>query len=511
MNEGWLLAGDFNDIASIDEKKRGAKVSVRKCNKFQERINNCNLLDMGAMGYKYTWRGPLFHGGQHIFERLDRALCNEKWRLVFPDGVVRVLARLDFSDHHPILITPKNVPHPVASRQFRFESAWLMDNTYNDMLASSWKQDKSVVQNLSNVQNDLKRWKFQTFEQVLRKKKEIMARIEGIQRSIQSATNSRGRWRLEYKLQSELRDILRKEELMWFQRSRAKWLADGDRNTRYYHLKTINRRRRNNILMLKNADGQWIEEVAQLQRMVNEFYQHLFLANHNNMDWIQTTITYPCLDENEIDALAAPITNDEVKNALFEMSPWKAPGPDGFPAGFYQKSWNIVGDTMCNFVRRVWDFPSEIGMVNKTDICLIPKVPHPEVVTQFRPISLCNTNYKIVSKVLVERLKTCIPLLISPYQTGFVPGRNIHENIVVAKEMIHTMNRMRGNKGVFAIKVDLSKAYDKLSWNFIWRVLNEIKLPDKMVNVVMHAITSVETNVKWNGARSDFFRPQRGI
>ncbi|CAJ2645411.1 unnamed protein product [Trifolium pratense] len=217
------------------------------------------------------------------------------------------------------------------------------------------------------------------------------------------------------------------------------------------------------------------------------------------MDWIQTTITYPCLDENEIDALAAPITNDEVKNALFEMSPWKAPGPDGFPAGFYQKSWNIVGDTMCNFVRRVWDFPSEIGMVNKTDICLIPKVPHPEVVTQFRPISLCNTNYKIVSKVLVERLKTCIPLLISPYQTGFVPGRNIHENIVVAKEMIHTMNRMRGNKGVFAIKVDLSKAYDKLSWNFIWRVLNEIKLPDKMLShLIMHSVDVGE----WRGIKA---------
>jgi hypothetical protein len=411
--------------------------------------------------------------------------------MVFPDGVVRVITRLDFSDHHPLLITPKNVPHLMAPRQFRFESAWLMDHTYNEMLSSSWRQDQSVVNNLSNVQNNLKRWKFQSFDQVLRKKKEIMAHIEGIQRNIQTAASSRGRWRLEYNLQNQLRDILKKEELMWFQRSRAKWLTDGDRNTRYYHLKTINRRRRNNILMLRNSDGQWIEEVDQLQRMMNDFYQHLFLANHYSMEWSKTNITYPCLEENEIAALAAPITNKEVKNALFEMSPWKAPGPDGFPAGFYQKSWNIVGDTMCDFVRTVWDNPSKISEVNKTDICLIPKVSHPEVVTQFRPISLCNTNYKIVSKVMVERLKACIPLLISPYQTGFVPGRNIHENIVVAKEMIHSMHRMRGMKGAFAIKVDLSKAYDKLNWNFIWQVLKEINLPDSMVNVIMHAITSV--------------------
>jgi hypothetical protein len=92
-----------------------------------------------------------------------------------------------------------------------------------------------------------------------------------------------------------------------------------------------------------------------------------------------------------------------------------------------------------------------------------------------------------------------------------VPGRNIHENIVVAKEMIHTMKRTQSIKGSFAIKVDLSKAYDKLSWEFIWRILYEIKLPDQLINVIMHSVTSVETNVKWNGARGDFFRPQRGI
>jgi hypothetical protein len=193
------------------------------------------------------------------------------------------------------------------------------------------------------------------------------------------------------------------------------------------------------------------------------------------------------------------------------MNPWKAPGPDGFPAGFYQYSWDIVGASVCDFVKNVWRSPSDIAMVNQTDICLIPKVDQPELISQFRPISLCNTIYKIVSKVIVTRLKIVIPKLVSPFQTGFVPGRNIHENIIVAKEMVHTMHRSKGRKGYFAIKVDLSKAYDKLSWEFVWRVLVEIKLPDKLINIIMHSITSVETNVKWHGARADYFRPQRGI
>lgn len=141
------------------------------------------------------------------------------------------------------------------------------------------------------------------------------------------------------------------------------------------------------------------------------------------------------------------------------MGPWKAPGPDGYPAGFYQRSWNLVGVSTCEFVKHLWTNPHALAEINLTDICLIPKVKSPEFVDQFQPISLCNTLYKLVSKVVVNRLKTIIPLIISPYQTGFIPGRSIHENVVVAQEMIHSLNRMKGKTGYFAIKVDLYKAY----------------------------------------------------
>jgi hypothetical protein len=126
------------------------------------------------------------------------------------------------------------------------------------MMAASWKPDQTIANNLSKLQTYIKKWRFDTFDQVLWRKKSLMARIDGIQRSIQHGSYARRSWRLEYKLQNELREILKKEELMWFQRSRAKWLIDGDRNTRYYHTKTVSRRRKNNILMLKNNEGQWI-------------------------------------------------------------------------------------------------------------------------------------------------------------------------------------------------------------------------------------------------------------
>ncbi|WJX47132.1 hypothetical protein P8452_33857 [Trifolium repens] len=511
IHEPWLLAGDFNDIVCAGEKKGGASASIRKCNTFKDRIDACNLIDMGAMGPKFTWRGPIYHGGQRIFERLDRALCNDHWRLKFPDGFVKVLTRLDFSNHHPILIAPIHVPHLVAERQFRFESAWLLEDKYDNMLQQSWNKDGVITHNLINVMRNIKEWKFQSLDHIMHEKRKLIGRLNGIQRRIQDGVNHGGLGRMEYRLQQELNDILRKEELMWYQRSRAKWLTDGDRNTKYYHLKTVNRRRRNNIVMLKDVNGQWVEDVDQLQKLASDFYKNLFSHDQLTRDWYQTDISYPAIDFIVKDKLNAPLVDDEIKQAVFQMHPWKAPGPDGFPAGFYQKSWDIVGSSVCNFVKNVWLNPSTIAEVNQTDICLIPKVSHPTHIQQFRPISLCNTIYKIVSKVIVGRLKESIANLVSPFQTGFVPGRNIHENIVVAKEMAHTMHHMKGRKGVFAIKVDLAKAYDKLSWEFIWRVLTEINLPDVIVNIIMHGVTSITTNVKWNGTRSEYFKPQRGI
>jgi hypothetical protein len=118
-------------------------------------------------------------------------------------------------------------------------------------------------------------------------------------------------------------------------------------------------------------------------------------------------------------------------------------------------------------VRDVWRNPSHIVSVNQTDICLIPKVPQPEFVNQFRPISLCNTIYKVVSKVIVERLKELVPIIVSLFQTGFVPRRNIHENIVVAQEMTHSMTKM----DILLLKLIFRKLMTSLTGNLFGECL----------------------------------------
>ncbi|CAK8532340.1 unnamed protein product [Lathyrus sativus] len=171
MHEAWLVARDFNDITSADEKEGGAAISICKCNIFKERVNSCNLLDLGTSGSKFTWRRPVYNGGQRIFEKLDRALGNEECRIEFPNGDVRMLTRLDFSDHHPLLITLMEAPHLVAQAQFRFKSVWFLNSTYNNMTEKIWKNEESMKRNLESVDKGIKNWKFLNFAQVIREKR----------------------------------------------------------------------------------------------------------------------------------------------------------------------------------------------------------------------------------------------------------------------------------------------------------------------------------------------------
>lgn len=141
---------------------------------------------------------------------------------------------------------------------------------------------------------------------------------------------------------------------MWFQRSRSMWLADGDRNTKYYHLQTVNRRRKNKILMLKDEGGNWIEDKNDIKKYVTCFHQNLFTIGENWKCWNKTKISYPSIPNDDLLKLGEKVSKDEVRKAVFNMKPWKAPGPDGFSAGFYQKSWDVVGSSVCDFAINMW-------------------------------------------------------------------------------------------------------------------------------------------------------------
>lgn len=174
-------------------------------------------------------------------------------------------------------------------------------------------------------------------------------------------------------------------------------------------------------------------------------------------------------------ALIRPVSEDEITIAAFQMGGMKAPGPDGFQGLFYHTFWDSLVEEVNGIVQDFMQMVSSPQHLNSTHIVLVPKVKNPESVGQFRPISLCNYSYKIVSKILANRLKSFLPELISPMQSAFVAGRQIQDNIGIAHEMFHFLKlRKAKNKFKIGLKLDMHKAYDRVEWDFLEAVMEKM-------------------------------------
>ena len=138
------------------------------------------------------------------------------------------------------------------------------------------------------------------------------------------------------------------------------------------------------------------------------------------------------LSEEVKDSISGMVTLEEIRDALWSMKPYKAPGPNGLQAGFFQRFWHVVRDSVLEEVRRVFRERKVPKYLNRTLIVLIPKIQGPETIGNYRPISLCNTTYKIISKVIVARLRPHLDYLVSPNQTAFVLGRRGADNVIIA-------------------------------------------------------------------------------
>lgn len=253
----------------------------------------------------------------------------------------------------------------------------------------------------------------------------------------------------------------------------------------------------------------WEED--KLKKLTVDFYKHLFTEDEVPNDEISFFSAFPDLENSYSTGLLEKVSDEEICKAVFDMKPFKALGTYGFQPYFFQTQWSVVGGDLCRFIKEVFANKQEVAEVNHSYLVLIPKVPKPECIHQFRPIGLCNVIYKTLTKILVNRLKPLMQKLVSMNQSSFVPGRQIVDNIIIAQEIIHSMRNLKRKKGVMAIKVDLEKAYDRLRWDFIRDTLTLTGIPRSTVDLIMKCIETTSLSVLWNGSPSKKFLPTRGI
>ena len=288
-------------------------------------------------------------------------------------------------------------------------------------------------------------------------------------------------------------------------------MGEGDRNTRYFHNRASEQRKKNTITGLWNENGQWCEDRSSIAAATLSYFEDIYTSTLPSRieEVTQLIPAKVTVDMNE--SLIKEFTAEEVQTALLQMHPTKAPGPDGMSAIFYQKYWKIVGVDVTNMVLNVLNSNMSIADINKTNIALVPKVKHPTRMKEFRPISLSNVVYKLISKTLANRLKSVLPQIISKNQSVFLSKRLITDNVLVAFELMHYLDHKKEEKESFmALKLDMSKAYDRVEWNFVEGVMKRLGFHEKWVGWIMKCITTISYSVLINGEAHGCIVPSRG-
>jgi hypothetical protein len=391
--------GNFNEVLHAVEHEGVGTRTLNPMQGFREAVDVCNLLDLGYKGHFWTWEKKVT-GGTYTRVRPDCALGLAEWSAQFPLAFVTHIDTVT-SDHSALHVQLSEEVPRVGNYQFRYETTWERHENLKPTIAEGWASSRSVdglpvvsaQKRLTSLAHDLGRWGSETFGSVHKEIKNLKLELS----SLRSLPGRVGPSHRELKINEHLVELYHHEEIMWKQRSRIEWLSEGDKNSKFFHQRASMRKRKNLIKSLTRADGQVIEDKEELMEMTSEFYKNLYTSEgvhdmHKVLDHVPRKVT---TEMNDL--LTAPYTREEVKKALFQMFPTKAPGPGGFPAHFFQRHWDICGEEITKAVLDIVSGIESAESINDTILVLIPKVKTPTLLPQFRPISLCNVFYKISS------------------------------------------------------------------------------------------------------------------
>lgn len=238
---------------------------------------------------------------------------------------------------------------------------------------------------------------------------------------------------------------------------------------------------RNTIGRIVVSDGHILTSFPDINReAANHFETFLKGQNYNpiraSLEVLSELIVHQCSREDAA-RLMRPVQAAELKEILFAMPCNKAPGPDGFPMKFYKASWSVIEKDFFTAVQFFFIYGFMPKSINATLLSLVPKTTDAETMSYFRPISCYNVIYKVIFKLLESRLKATLPEAIELNQCAFVEGRLLLENVLLATELVEDYHKPLVSSRV-AIKLDISKAFDTISWTFIEDTLCAIKYPD---------------------------------
>ncbi|XP_026399691.1 uncharacterized protein LOC113295576 [Papaver somniferum] len=414
-NIPWLVMGDFNCVLRNDDKKGGYTPCTSAINEFSDWLDDNNLFEADSLGSKYTWANGQ-SGVHRILCKLDLAVINEAW-----------LTKFENWRCYPFVISrPKRAP-------FRVQKMWFTHPDFMSTVMESWNApvsgspDYIYPYKLKILKDAMKEWNFRVFGNVNARLKQAKLTMEVALRISDEDPEDITKLNFAKEASVTLQEIRMRQSIMLKQKSRKKWLKEGANNTSFFHANIHTRRSSNMISELVDDYGNVISNCDQIRDYMVSYFESKFNGVELPIDEKLFHYEHDTISTEEIHRMDAIPTYDEIKADVYDLDADSAPGPDGFSGCFYRHCWDVIQQYLYN------------------------------------AITYCWKHQRIPNGILATRLRRVFDKLVSEEQVAFMKGRNIHENISVASEMVNDLKTKRkgGNVG---LKLDITQAFDTVRW-----------------------------------------------
>lgn len=503
----WVITGDFNLIYRAADKNN-SNIDRAMMGRFRRTLNNLCLKESELLGRRFTWSNER---ASPTLVRLDRVFFDDSWETIFPNHLLQSSAA-GVSDHCPLILSLNN--NFMGKRRFHFECFWPKIEGFHEAVQQAWMLTgnsggpiERLDAKLRATSRALQSWSQKKVGNVaaqLHQARELLLRLE-IAQDRRTLTPEEAWMRRQLKqhslaLASLHRTIMRA-------RSRLDWLSEGDANTSFFHAHARYRKRKSFIASLRVGD-QLLTTEEEKEEAVWHFYNELLGTPQQRDETLNLQAFYQ--PPHDLSGLDSPISEQEVWVVIKALPPDKAPGPDGFTNRFYKSCWAIIKQDVMAAVGAIHAGDArKLHLVNSAYMVLIPKKDDPKGVGDYRPISLVHSFGKLITKIMANRLAPKLPAMIAANQSAFIRGRRIHDSFLLVHHMARFLHNQR--KPRLMLKLDITKAFDSVSWAFLLEVLTHLGFGHRWRTLLCNLLATSSTRVLLNGQPGTSIRHYRGL
>ena len=516
-----ITGGDFNSIFNTDlDKSGGQKCRSNIINEMQMLIDELDLCDVwrirnpGIKRFTYRQKTPL------VQTRLDYFLISDHCQNIVLD--VDVVPSV-WSHHSGIVIKLGFIPPwPQGNNFWKFNASTLKDEMFVKTMATKIEEWKMLYQHIrdTRVRWELLKYEIRCFCIKYGKERKkcqnvytgnLLQRLSQMEKTLGERPDEQNQQQYE-SIKTELQEIETEDAKGSIIRSKAKFIEEGEKPTRYFFNLEKRNAMKKNIKCLILPGGTKTTNPEEILEYQSSFYQTLYTSKkYNANEQKQYFLDCNIIPLSDMDKLKCEglITKAECDAALTLFKVNKSPGNDGITVEFYRQFWSQLGDLMVECFNYCYEHGEMTVSQRQAIITLIEKYGKDKLyIKNWRPISLLNVDYKISSKVLALRVKKVLPQIIHNDQTGYVEGRQIFESIRVIQDIMEITNTQ--NIPAILLLIDFEKAFDSLEWDFLHEALSKFNFGQQFIKWVKLLYTNISSCIINNGTTTAYFPITRG-